>query len=124
MRVHCSLGKRQHKRFVHGMVLEAFVGPRPHDLQCRHLDGDSLNNELSNLRWGTALENIGEDRRRHGRIPRGVDTPRARLDEDWVRCVRTLRKYGWRVSEIAREAGVSKQTIHGIFSGRTWSWVI
>lgn len=52
-------------RFVHRVVLEAFVGFRPDGMECRHLDGDSLNNRIDNLRWGTPSENAW-DRVVHG----------------------------------------------------------
>jgi hypothetical protein len=42
---------------VHRLVLEAFVGPCPEGMECRHLDGTRTNNHLSNLRWGTSSEN-------------------------------------------------------------------
>lgn len=56
---------RQHSAMVHRLVGEAFLGPRPEGLETRHLDGDACNNRLSNLRYGTHLENE-EDKRRHG----------------------------------------------------------
>jgi NUMOD4 motif/HNH endonuclease len=43
---------------VHRLVLIAFVGNRLPDQQCRHLDGNQTNNNLENLCWGTAAENI------------------------------------------------------------------
>jgi hypothetical protein len=46
-------------------VLEAFVGPRPPGLECRHLDGNPANSVLANLAWGTHSENM-QDRVRHG----------------------------------------------------------
>jgi hypothetical protein len=52
-------------RLIHRMVLEAFVGPCPEGMECRHLDGDRANNTLTNLCWGTHTENI-RDRGRHG----------------------------------------------------------
>uniref|UniRef100_A0A6M3KV75 Putative homing endonuclease n=1 Tax=viral metagenome TaxID=1070528 RepID=A0A6M3KV75_9ZZZZ len=42
---------------VHQLVLEAFVGPRPAKHEARHMDCDSSNNKLSNLKWGTSAEN-------------------------------------------------------------------
>ena len=50
---------------VHTAVLEAFVGPRPEGLVCRHLDGDPSNNKVGNLEWGTPTENM-LDKARHG----------------------------------------------------------
>lgn len=52
-------------RFVHQLVLEAFVGPRPPGMQTLHWDDVKTNNHLSNLRWGTPQENQ-YDRIRNG----------------------------------------------------------
>lgn len=51
--------------YVHTAMMLAFVGPRPDGLVVRHIDGDSLNNRLSNLAYGTASENEF-DKVRHG----------------------------------------------------------
>jgi hypothetical protein len=50
-------GNARH-RLIHQLVLEAFVGPRPPGLECRHLNDDSTDNRLSNLVWGTRSENL------------------------------------------------------------------
>lgn len=50
---------------VHRVMLEAFVGPRPEGMLTRHLDGNHLNNTLSNLAYGTYSENA-KDAVRHG----------------------------------------------------------
>jgi hypothetical protein len=43
--------------YVHRAVLDAFVGPCPDGMECRHLDGNAANNKLDNLAWGTPAEN-------------------------------------------------------------------
>ena len=53
------------KRRAHQLILEAFVGPRPHGYETRHLDGNPLNNQLTNLKYGTQSENQ-HDSIRHG----------------------------------------------------------
>ncbi len=62
--------KGQHTRFVHALVLNAFVGPCPEGMECLHWDGCRENPKLENLRWGTPKENAA-DKERHGRIARG-----------------------------------------------------
>ena len=42
---------------VHLLVAEAFIGPRPDGLVCRHLNDDPADNRVENLRWGTVSEN-------------------------------------------------------------------
>ena len=59
---------RQGRRYVHRMVLEAFVGPPPSgEHECAHWNGDRSDNRLENLRWATPRENK-DDARRHGTL--------------------------------------------------------
>ena len=46
--------------FVHSMVLEAFVSPRPDGQVARHLNDVPDDNRVSNLAWGTQSENIND----------------------------------------------------------------
>ena len=57
--------RRQQHFSVHRLVLWAFTGENPADLDTRHLDGNPRNNSLTNLAFGTASENA-HDRVRHG----------------------------------------------------------
>ena len=50
---------------VHSLVMRTFVGPRPKNMEIRHLDGDRWNNTLRNLAYGTTSENA-QDRVAHG----------------------------------------------------------
>ena len=45
------------KRFIHRLVLGAFVGPCPPKHETNHKDGNRDNNRLSNLEWVTSSEN-------------------------------------------------------------------
>lgn len=56
---------RRHMR-IHKIVALAFIGPRPNGQQVRHLNGNSRDNRLSNLEYGTPSDN-NADTVRHGR---------------------------------------------------------
>lgn len=45
-------------RPVHQLVLEAFEGPRPDGMVCRHLNGDKADNRSANLAYGTQADNL------------------------------------------------------------------
>ena len=60
-----SLDGRVRMRSGHSLVAEVFIGPRPEGTEVRHLDGDATNNLVTNLAYGTHLENM-RDRLRHG----------------------------------------------------------
>lgn len=54
-------------RLVHGLMMEAFAGPRPEGMEIRHLDGTRSNNRWpDNLAYGTRSENQ-QDTVRHGK---------------------------------------------------------
>lgn len=58
-------GRSETGRYVHQLVLSAFVGPRPEGMIARHLNGDPTDNRPENLAWGTHSEN-NYDAVRHG----------------------------------------------------------
>lgn len=140
-------------RFVHRLVLFAFVGPRPPGMLCRHLDGNPSNNRLENLCWGTGQENEA-DKERHGRtargdrhgshthperwargerhgsrtkpgrIPRGEANSMARLTEDTVREIRRLHaEGGWTCRQLGERFGVHRDTVRFVVLRRTWKHV-
>lgn len=51
--------------FIHRVILLTFVGPCPVGMEVRHLNGDSTDNRLENLKYGTHSENM-QDTVRHG----------------------------------------------------------
>lgn len=66
-------GKAKQMR-VHRAVLLAFVGEPPNENDvCRHLDGNTSNNRLENLAWGTQRDNM-LDMVAHGRSEKAKRT--------------------------------------------------
>lgn len=108
---------------VHRLVLTAFLGSAPDDAPvARHMDGDSRNNRLSNLQWGTTSDNEG-DKVRHGTSNRGTGNGRAKLTADDVRAVRKRLAEGEPQVAVARAMGIPAVTINHIHTGRTWRHV-
>lgn len=57
--------QREVKARAHRLVLDAFVGPEP-EMFGLHKDDDPANNHVSNLRWGSRLDNA-DDWKQNGR---------------------------------------------------------
>jgi hypothetical protein len=102
---------------VHLLVLAAFSGERPSGMVARHLNGDSLDNRVSNLAWGTVAENAA-DAARHGRL-RGEQNGRAKLTEQQVATIRSSPRSG---ADLAREFGVSTVLVCKIRRREAWAW--
>lgn len=104
--------------YVHRIVLRTFVGECPPGMECRHLDGNPVNNSVENLVWGTQSENW-KDRRTHDMGDCfGERHYKAKLTLEQVERIRgttsTLLK------DLANEYDVSISTIQQIKSGRIW----
>lgn len=97
-----QLGAGNH-RYVHTLVLEAFVGSRPTGLVACHDDDDTDNNALSNLRWDTQAANVRDaiESGAHPASQRGT-RPHARAGE-----VAELRARGMSLRKIATQLGMS-----------------
>lgn len=108
-------------KYVHRLVLAAFLGDRP-GMQCRHLDGNKLNNDISNLAWGTAREN-SDDMERHGARCRGSRIANSVLCERDVAEMRSLHTRGATIRSLANRFGVSFQTASTVVRGKGWKHV-
>lgn len=112
----------RHTKLVHRLVLQTFVGNAPDGYIARHLDGNKNNNVLSNLKWGTPLENIA-DKTKHGTQTRGSDVVVSKLSKGDVEWIRAYPDVPGKYSKIARRLQVSPKAIKDILTGRTWGHV-
>ncbi len=107
---------------VHRLVAQAFL-PNPAGLPVvRHLDGDSTNNALSNLAWGTHQDN-SDDAVAIGATPRGERFWNARLTEDAARIIKQTPPSQTAAKELGERFGVHYMTIRSVWQGKSWTWI-
>lgn len=109
-------------KYVHTLVLEAFMGVAPQRHQCRHLSGCPSDNRLINLRWGTSRENAA-DKIRHGTIQRGEKHRFSKLKEDQVREIRRMAARHISYAEIAAKFNVGTSTVGRVVRRTGWAHV-
>ena len=66
--------------YVHDVILQTFVGPRPEGHQASHKNGKNNDNRLANLAWETPSKN-NQRKTRHGTQKFGIDNPMGKKTE-------------------------------------------
>lgn len=108
------------KQYLHRLICEAFNGPCPDGMECRHLDGNKYNNIAKNLAWGTKSEN-NIDKNGHGTGISGEANPMAKLTEADVKRMREYRKRtGESYKKISELYGVSAMTAYRAITEQSW----
>ena len=119
-----SLGRGVYMR-VHVLILLAFVGPCPQNMEACHKDGSRTKNFLDNLRWGTPSSNQ-LDRRKHGtdHINVGENHPRAKLTEAEVIQIRTMAAQGAHLQkDIAEMFKIPRPCVSMIVHRKYWKHI-
>lgn len=119
-----SDGKRKTKS-VHTLVLEAFAGEQPPEMQCNHKDGIKSNNRLENLEYCTRCENVLHTYRNLGRVPmRGERHGLSKLTEKEVLEMRHLHSIGrYNYKELGEVFKVSQVTARRIIIRMVWKHI-
>lgn len=106
---------------VHQLVMLAFVGPPPAGQLVRHLDGNSKNNYLDNLCYGTHAQNTA-DAMAHGTFPLGEDRVQAKLTNAQAQEIRDRYVLGGITqSKLAAEYNVTQMVVSRIVRGKTYA---
>lgn len=117
-------GKEFKGRYVHHLVLEAFVGLRPPGAEARHFpDKDGSNNQARNLRWGTPKENAA-DKKIHGTVARGERNGHAKVTEKQVREIRRRYAVGdISMKALGKEYGLALTSVYLLINRMNWAHV-
>lgn len=123
MKVQMSGGEGLKARFVHRLVLLAFVGPPPEGHECCHGNHDRADNRIENLRWGTRQENIGDQVKRGTHTRKvGEENGRAKLTEQDIVTIRSLH-HRLTMAAMSQMFGVSNYAIQDVIYRRKWCHV-
>ena len=102
--------------FVHKLVLEGFVGPRPTKMVCRHYpDQTKTNNLLTNLSWDTETRNALD------RIEAGTAGNGKSLSIETIKAIKTDLILGNTITFLAKKYGTSLTRISNIKNGKMYT---
>ncbi len=123
-KVTLNLESKTQTPFVHRLVARAFIGVCPEGQQVRHLDGNPANSNVSNLCYGTPLQNV-DDKYAHGtqRYLKGSILPQAVINERIALEIDSMLKTGIRGVDIANHFQVTPQLVSSVKKGVAWSHV-
>ncbi|MBJ8023712.1 HNH endonuclease [Bacillus cereus] len=118
----CHEGKMS-KQFIHRMVAEVYhLNPKGLPV-VNHLDGNKLNNHVSNLEWCTQGDNQKHSYKLGLRDMRGSKHHRSIFTEEDVQEIRLLRTEGSSYKELASRYACSETAIRDIVKRRRWAHV-
>ena len=114
-----------HTRKVHRLVAISFIENPENLATVNHKDGIKTNNQVSNLEWQSAGDNM-----RHG-FATGLHTigqnrkagRKVKLTDANVREIKALIKAGYRNTEIGKLFGVSCGCIYSIRVNKSWTHI-
>lgn len=109
---------------IHGLVLEAFVGPCPTGCISNHKDYNRANNRIHNLEYLTPKQNYQHSYSRiFMALSRGEKHPFAKLKCSDIPEIFRLRKEGVSQRNIGLRFSVAAGTIADVIYGKTWKHV-
>lgn len=103
---------------VHWLVAEAFLGPRTETVD--HIDGDRLNNRVTNLRYLSRADNASAAWDRLGR-DQGRLAAATKLTPADVLAIRRRVAAGEKQKDVARAFGISTSHCCRVVKQRAWS---
>lgn len=118
--VHLYINGKRRAFTIHRLVAIAFIENIENLSDVNHIDGNRLNNRVSNLEWCTHAENM-QHAFRTGLINNtGVNHGNNIYTDDQILKVKEMLVLRRPHKEIEAETGVKKGTVEQISQGRQW----
>jgi len=121
--IYVQLHKKGNKntQSVHTLVLTTFVGNRPENCECNHIDGNITNNNVTNLEWVSHQRNIQHAYDIGLSSNKGTNNGGAKLTDKQIRQIRSYKKISNK--ELSQIFGVSRKTIWSIRNDKSWKHI-
>ena len=115
----CLYKNNKQKTFmIHSLVALNFIGDRPNKNDICHINGNRLDNRVSNLKYDTRAENFNDMYRQ------GKKNPKGKLSVEDVLEIRKIHKAGKHYHrEIAEMFNVSISTVNCVITRKSY-WYI
>ena len=121
LKVTLSENGKSKKYYLHRLVALQFLNNPDNLPQVNHIDGNKMNDSITNLEWCTKQENQNHAVRT-GLMQRGQNRPSSKLNETQVLEIYKLKGV-LKAKDIADRYGVSKNTINCILRGSKWAYL-
>lgn len=121
---------RKYYATVHSLVAHAFIGPRPKGMFIDHIDGNTFNNDISNLEYVTPAENVrrafasGRRKIDHALMKRMTDAKRGQRgnrrrfsDEEAYKIIEQYKSGQYSMKTLGAEHDCSGSMVHRIVWG-------
>lgn len=113
-------GVRKYK-MVHRIVMEACMAYLDYDYyEVNHIDGNKVNNDITNLEWTTRKENLAHyknlKKSKKTVSMRGKNNPNCRWKFETICEMRELHRLGFTVREIKESYGIDLSTLYDIIN--------
>jgi hypothetical protein len=109
---------------LHRLVALTYLEKPEGDYEVNHIDGDKLNNCLTNLEWVTRSENLKHAYSLNLMTVEGTANPRCILTEEQVVEIYSKLMAGEKNSVVASEYGIDRTTILGIKKKLSWNYLL
>lgn len=117
----CLKGKHL---FVHRLVAITFIKNKYNKPFINHIDSNRTNNNVDNLEWVTAKENVQHcHKMKRNADVRGENHPLSKLTNEDIINIKSLLKDGLTQRAVSKKYSVAYTLIHKIFHGKNWSHI-
>jgi len=107
--------------YIHRLLGIKFI-PNPLNLkEINHIDGNKLNNDLSNLEWCSSSDNTKHAYKIGLQSQKGENNARTNLKNLDIMKIKELSSKGTKQKELVNMFGINQSNISRIINSKTWN---